>query len=405
MNRYHIYYGWVPDLPDHRDFKFSMKHAMLDSLPAKVDLRDTYQLPPIYDQGPLGSCTADAIAGAFEFELLKQQLTDFTPSRLFIYYNERVMENSVNTDSGASLRDGIKTVASQGVCDERLWPYIISEFNHKPYDSCYQAALQNIVSEYYNIDQDLDQMKNCLAHGYPFVFGFSVYESFEDPSVGQTGIVSIPGPDESIVGGHAVMAVGYDDTQGTFTLRNSWGTNWGMGGYFTMPYEYLTRSDLSGDFWNIKVVTESSAGNNATLMFNEKNERLNIAKVKAKMRGLSGMPAPTTAEVHAALEDYYNLASQLQAGKLPARAKPMQFTISREQAFLPGLGGKILAEIKKIICGILDGGSTQDDILSAVLDALASIIPGGVFIESLAKIVVKYVLSQGITNFCQVASV
>jgi C1A family cysteine protease len=255
MNRTSRHYGWRPDLPDHRDFKYAAPEPILADLPASVDLRAG--CPAIYDQGELNSCTANAIAGAFEFELLKQAQPDFTPSRLFIYYNERVIENSVNTDAGAYNRDGLNTVSNQGVCTEDSWPYNISEFAQKPYESCYQAALHNLVTNYFSVNQDINQMKGCLAEGYLFIFGFTVYESFDSSQVAQTGIVSLPAGDESVAGGHCVLAVGYDDAQNSFIARNSWGPNWGQDGYFTIPYDYLTNSDLSSDFWTIRVVTEN----------------------------------------------------------------------------------------------------------------------------------------------------
>jgi C1A family cysteine protease len=246
-------FGWIPDLPDQRDFLYSAPHATQLQLPPSVDLRP--QCPPVVDQGQLGSCTANAIAGAIQFDEMKQGAAQpFAPSRLFIYYNERVIEGTVNTDSGAQIRDGIKSVAAQGVCSEDLWPYDITKFTVQPPDSCYQAAAQHKVSLYQAVLQDLSQMKGCLASGYPFVLGFSVYESFESQQVAQTGVVPMPQQGEQQIGGHAVVAVGYDDTQGRFIVRNSWGTGWGMQGYFTMPYAYLTQSNLSSDFWTIRTV-------------------------------------------------------------------------------------------------------------------------------------------------------
>src|SRR5471032_300397 len=114
-------YGWIPDLPDQRDIIFSAQRDALAVTPALVDLRS--QCPPVYDQGQLGSCTANGIGGAIHFERLKQQAApDFVPSRLFIYYNERVIEHTVQSDAGAQIRDGIKTVAKQGDCPETEWP-------------------------------------------------------------------------------------------------------------------------------------------------------------------------------------------------------------------------------------------------------------------------------------------
>ena len=243
-------YGWIPDLPDARDHLYAAPPAYLSNLPAKVDLRD--QCPKeIYDQGQLGSCTGNAIAAAFEFGLLKQKLEDFMPSRLFIYYNERVIEGTVGSDSGAQIRDGIKSVAKQGVCPETEWPYDISQFTDQPPASCYQHALEHQVTSYQRVAQIPNQMKGCLAHGFPFVLGFTVYESFESDEVAKTGVVPMPASGEQVLGGHAVLAVGYDDAAQRFVVRNSWGESWGQGGYFTMPYAYLADRTLAQDFWAI----------------------------------------------------------------------------------------------------------------------------------------------------------
>lgn len=258
-------YGWVPDLPDARDFLYSAPHIAVAALPATADLSGG--LPSCYDQGQIGSCTANAIAGAFEFALRKQQLTDFMPSRLFIYYNERAMEGHVSTDSGAMIRDGMKVIATEGVCPEPEWPYddtpaqANGQFppgardGEKPTPQCYTDALKNRATTYQRVMQNLDQMRGCLASGYPFVFGFTVYESFESQQVAQTGEVPMPQPNEQVLGGHAVLATGYDDTQQRFLVRNSWGTGWGKDGYFSIPYAYLTNHSLSSDFWTLRVVS------------------------------------------------------------------------------------------------------------------------------------------------------
>lgn len=252
MNRHSLNYGWLPDLPDQRDLSYLASGAVIGKLPKKVDLRNV--CPPVYDQGKLGSCTANAIGGAFQYELIKQKAQSFMPSRLFIYYNERVIENTVNNDNGAMIRDGIKTVNKQGVCPEEMWPYNISEFAQKPQSGCYKEALKHQVLSYHRVLRDINQMKGCLSEGSPFVFGFSVYESFESPQVAQTGIVNLPLKTEALLGGHAVAAVGYDDDQKRFIVRNSWGDKWGQKGYFTMPFEYLLNEKLSSDFWMILMV-------------------------------------------------------------------------------------------------------------------------------------------------------
>jgi C1A family cysteine protease len=191
-----------------------------------------------------------------QFERIKQKLTpNFIPSRLFIYYNERVVEHTVNSDSGASIRDGIKSVAKQGDCPETEWPYDITKFTQKPLPQCYHDALKYKAVQYQKLVQSANQMKGCLASGYPFVFGFTVYDSFESQPVAQTGVVPMPGSTERVLGGHCVVAVGYDDSQQRFIVRNSWGTSWGIQGYCTMPYAYLTDPDLASDFWTIRLVS------------------------------------------------------------------------------------------------------------------------------------------------------
>jgi C1A family cysteine protease len=204
----------------------------------------------------LGSCTGNGIAGAIEFDQHKQAKKQFTPSRLFIYYNERVIEGTVSQDSGAQVRDGIKTVATIGAPPEKDWPYDINQFADKPPTSAYTDAKLDLVSTYMRVSQDLTQMQGCLAEGYPFVFGFTVYESFESQQVASTGIVPMPAKGEKVVGGHCVVAVGYDDTKRSFIIRNSWGTGWGIKGYCLMPYEYLVTARLASDFWTLRSVTE-----------------------------------------------------------------------------------------------------------------------------------------------------
>jgi len=263
-------YGWRRQLPDFRDFKYSASLRTLMTLPPLVDLRRF--MPRVYDQTSLGSCTANGIGGGHQYGQIKQLLPStgaadavaietaisqsFVPSRLFIYYNERVMEGSVNEDAGAIIRDGMKSVANEGVCDERIWPYDVNKFKNKPTDECYKEALEHQVISYHAVNQTLDQLKGCLAEGYPFVFGFSVYESFESPAVAKTGIMVMPGRDESLLGGHAVIAVGYDDSKRWFIIRNSWGEGWGDKGYFYMPYDYITNRGLADDFWTIRLVED-----------------------------------------------------------------------------------------------------------------------------------------------------
>jgi C1A family cysteine protease len=246
-------YGWIPDLPDRRDRMYAAPRPAVAPLPPTVDLRRC--CPPVYDQGELGSCTANAIGGAIEFDQMKQALTDvFVPSRLFIYYNERVIEGTVDEDAGAMIRDGIKSVARQGAPHETLWPYVLAKFRTKPSAPAYTDAAKHTAVLYQRVTRALDQMKGCLASGYPFILGFSVYESFETQAVAASGHAPMPKPTETLLGGHAVIAIGYEDDEQWFVMRNSWGARWGIAGYFTLPYQYLLDANLSDDFWTIRLV-------------------------------------------------------------------------------------------------------------------------------------------------------
>jgi C1A family cysteine protease len=242
-------YGWLPDIPDNRDHVYGSVRKIPAKLPTSVDLRPVCS--KVEDQGDLGSCTANALAGALEFLMMKDKVKFSDMSRLFIYYNERVIENSVKTDSGAMIRDGIKTMAKQGACREKSWPYDITRFAKKPSKACYSEALNYQILSYARLGT-LDEMRACLADGFPFVFGFSVYDGFESQQVATSGILNVPAPGERMQGGHAVLAVGYDDKAKRIIVRNSWGADWGMKGYFTMPYEYVADRNLSDDFWTIR---------------------------------------------------------------------------------------------------------------------------------------------------------
>ena len=245
-------FGWRRDLPDKRDHRFT---ATLDftSLPTAVDLRSN--CPPVYDQGDLGSCTANGIAFAFDFARASQGQPFVSPSRLFIYYNERAIEHTITSDAGAEIRDGIKVVGALGVCPESEWPYDIAKFAVRAPQQCFDDALRDRAIAYRRIDNtNLTDLKSCLAEGNPFVFGFTVYDSFMD--VGSDGIVPLPDiRRESVQGGHCVAAVGYDDARRHFIVRNSWGDSWADKGYCYMPYALLTDPELASDFWQIRLLT------------------------------------------------------------------------------------------------------------------------------------------------------
>ena len=237
-------YGWKPDLPDGRDHLFAPVRAVAD-LPPAVDLRAGCSA--VEDQSTIGSCTGQAIAGALEY-LDNKAGHPCDLSRLYIYYQERLLENTIQQDAGAMIRDGIKACAAVGVPLESLWPYVIAKFARKPTKAADTDAAKRKITSYRRVT-GLDDVLHCLADGNPVVFGFSVYESFESDTVAKSGIVPMPGKTERLLGGHAVLAVGYNQADKRLIVRNSWGTGWGDKGYFTLPFGYVKNRNLSDDFW------------------------------------------------------------------------------------------------------------------------------------------------------------
>lgn len=241
-------YGWRPDVPDQRDYTLCVTREDIAALPKSVDLRAG--MPPVWDQGQLGSCTGNAISAVVEFEQRKiHPQWDFAPSRLFIYYNERDAEGSIASDAGAQIKTGIQVVNKLGVCREDLWKYDTTKFAEKPPQVAYDNAVKHHALLYQRVPQNVDAMKKVLASGHTFVFGFAVYDSFESDIVAHTGIVPMPLSTEKFLGGHAVTACGYDDSY--LIVRNSWGSGWGIGGYFMFPWDYATNNHLCDDIWAI----------------------------------------------------------------------------------------------------------------------------------------------------------
>jgi len=245
-------FGWVRDMPDHRDFRYEPR--LPPRLPPACDLRPSW--PPVRSQGDLNSCTAHAVTAAIEFDLTKQGLVDFRPSRLFVYYNARVREHTIRSNTGVPTREAIKSVKALGVCPERLWRYDPGRFARRPTPRCYHSAKRCRIASYHRLDRNLTTMKACLLDGYPFLVGLVCYSGFTSLTVEHSGVAELPGPREHRVGNHVVMVVGYDDRDERFIVRNSWGVDWGKHGYFTLPYEYLEDEHLSGDFWTVRAVTE-----------------------------------------------------------------------------------------------------------------------------------------------------
>lgn len=251
-------YGWIRDLPDIRDVYAREKFpSYVAKLPVAWDVRDPDI--PVLDQGDLGSCTANAIVTAFMHSQKHQGLDLFTGSRLFLYYNEREMLGTVEYDSGAIIRDGMKAINRQGLCPEEDWEYIPKRFTQRPPDHAYSHALKHQSIQYLRMYQTPRYIKMALYNGFPVIFGFMVYESIESEKVAKTGVIPFPQKKKEVaLGGHAVIIVGYDDNTRLFTIQNSWGESWGDKGYGYMPYAYVLDRKLSSDFWILRTVEDGS---------------------------------------------------------------------------------------------------------------------------------------------------
>jgi len=253
MPRYHL----KKDPIDQRDKLFSFNlvvnpHATV-KLPRIVDLRS--KMPPVYDQGELGSCTANAGCAYWSYIFPVKGLQ---PSRLCLYEEERILEGTVNEDAGASMRDIGRALSKFGVCDESLFPYVVSDFCKPMTPVAVNDALKNKIRTYSAISS-LTDIKNCLALSQkPVLIGMNIYPSFETLRVSKTGIVPLPSRSERLLGGHAVLVVGYNDDVsspirgGSLIVRNSWGAGWGDKGYFYLPYSYLS-SGYAYDFWTLSM--------------------------------------------------------------------------------------------------------------------------------------------------------
>lgn len=241
-------YHWNPDKADTRDFRYKRTAVRLSRT---VDLRQ--HCSPVENQGSLGSCTGQAIAGAIEL-LNKRNKKPTDVSRLFIYYYERLLLGTINYDSGAYIRDGIKSVFRWGAPLESFWPYIINRFTQEPSQVAIKDGVLRKVTLYERVT-DLNGCLDALSNGFPVTIGFKVYSSFESWTVKRTGVMSYPNKrTERLLGGHAVLLVGYDMVKKRFIVRNSWGSGWGDRGYFYMPFSVIEDRTMSSDFWVIKSV-------------------------------------------------------------------------------------------------------------------------------------------------------
>ena len=241
--------GYVKDSFDHRDYKYVPEQTFSLSLaPNKFIITG---LPPILDQGYLGSCVSNALANSLRYIYNKLKRNNNSWSRLFNYYYSRVLEGTVNIDNGCQIRNAFKVCNKTGSCYEAKWPYTITKFKIQPSVQAVNEAKKNIITKYNRVDQTRNAIKSCLLSSNTLVVGFSCYTNLFSQYTTSTGNITYPLARERYLGGHAVLLVGFDDTAQTYNFMNSWGNKWGNKGFGTIPYRYLEDPNLAGDFWTL----------------------------------------------------------------------------------------------------------------------------------------------------------
>ena len=246
--------GWKPDRPDHRDALYMRAVSPEDAMkspPQSLDQWPVWKNPMgIYNQGQVGDCTANGGDSVYRWPYWKMHAKDIPQfSRFFLYAETRKRSGvPLTEDSGASIRDMVMTMKNVGMCPEAMWPSSDeSRFTDDPTDACREEAAKHRVSSCHSIP-NLASLKHEISNWYPVVFGFPVYTSFMSDTVAKTGVVPIPAPGEDVEGGHCVIAIGYCDQRKAVLCMNSWGTSWGDGGFFWLPYWFFTEH-LASDMW------------------------------------------------------------------------------------------------------------------------------------------------------------
>jgi len=237
---------------DPRDYLMLCgSHLGAASLPTKVDLR--YLCSPVENQRELSSCTANACVGALEMLEKQQGIPQEDLSRLYVYWNTRILDGSVDKDQGAYLSTSMRAIQKHGACLESMWPYDPTEVFSRPHDQCYADGALRQTLEYARVSQGYG-IKAALAEGFSVVFGMMLRTSFS--KVNKTGQVPIPKKREKSTGGHAMLIVGYNMRKSTYIVRNSWGAHWGHHGYCYVPFQMVDDPRMSWDFWVARKIEE-----------------------------------------------------------------------------------------------------------------------------------------------------
>lgn len=240
--------------PDHRDVSISIPKGLFEHLPVKIDLKP--DMPSPLDQLNLGSCALNATSNCIRYLLKKQHMQEWQPSRLYLYWNTRVNieKSKADDDTGVCIRDVCKSLTKYHSCNETIWPYVVEKFSEVPSEESYKEANLHKKIKYAYVPLNLNSIKHTLYKETPIIIGLQLYESFHNNNTAKTGIVPMPKIEtEKLLGGHALLLIGYCDETKLFKIQNSWGSSWGDGGYCYVPYEYLLNSNLASDFWTISL--------------------------------------------------------------------------------------------------------------------------------------------------------
>jgi len=238
--------GWIKQPDDARDVPYTMRMEG-KKLPVKMDL--LAKMPPVFDQGNLGSCTANAGAAALYAVATPNKFAP-VPSRLYLYYYIRDLIHQISNDSGGYIRDIFKAANRNGCASESVWPYDIYKFAVTPSSQAKTEAAQHPALKYEAVPQDINAAKDCLASGFPICFGMTLLSNFM--KIGKNGKMPMPAGVE--LGGHATCIIGYDNRRKAFLVRNSWGADWGWNGNYWLPYSIFESTDYCDDFWTCKLV-------------------------------------------------------------------------------------------------------------------------------------------------------
>lgn len=348
-------------------FNSYLNIAELDiTLPALIDLES--ELPPAFNQGREGSCTAFGWGGMwafFELKAIKAHQRNpevfspgqyVNPSFQFFYYNERVHEGDVDQDGGAQISTGAFVLANTGCCDETHWPYLQSNFEIQPSKQAYQQANQHKVPYAYALDGEADIL-HCLASGYPVVCGIACYEELQSQEVAESGILPDPGPNSQFLGGHCVLIVGYDLRKKMFKIRNSWSPQWGQNGYFWVTFNFIEnyasvfmslrqQSQLGGDLMNQEL--------HALLNIAFDAEKLTVDGVHKNYAGLFGDAISLIGDMPGAISDWSDLLNELKGLNQAANEADLLSYIEQKLSTIPAFSGAKPQAVMTAMIGLIN---------------------------------------------------